>query len=189
MSIANPNTIPTLESENLVLREITLDDDYDLFAIRSNPEVNKFLDRKAMESVLQAMADIVKLQAGAETKEYLFWSICLKSKDSAAKQIISKMIGTICLWNFSDDRKKAEIGYELLPQHQGKNIMFEAVEIICRYGFEQLKLDTIEAYTKIVNVKSTKLLERSGFVPIKSLDIIQESHTQLMGEIIYARKK
>jgi ribosomal-protein-alanine N-acetyltransferase len=188
MSIDNQKIIPTLESENLILREITLNDDKDLFAIRSHPEVNKFLDRKVMDSEVQAMADIVKLQAGAETNEYLFWAICLKSKDSTDKQIISKMIGTICLWNFSDDRKKAEIGYELLPLHQGKNIMFEAVERICRYGFDQLNLDTIEAYTKIVNLKSTKLLEKSGFVPIKSLDLIQESHTQLMGEIIYARK-
>ena len=38
-----------------------------------------------------------------------------------------EMIGSICLWNFTDNQKSAEIGYDLSPKYQRKGIMNEIV--------------------------------------------------------------
>ena len=73
------------------------------------------------------------------------------------------MIGSICLWNFSEDQKTAEIGYDLSPDYQGKGIMHESLCRIIEFGFQNLNLEFIEAFTHYKNEPSKKLLENNGF--------------------------
>jgi ribosomal-protein-alanine N-acetyltransferase len=115
--------------------------------------VNKYLDRPKANSIEDARAFINRINAGIHPS--FFWAICFK-KDS-------KLLGTICLWNFSEEEKKAEIGYELLPQFHGKGIMQEAFLKVVEFGFQVLELDRIEAWTTIQNTGSTKILERNHF--------------------------
>lgn len=72
------------------------------------------------------------------------------------------MIGSICLWNFSNNLKTAEVGYSLYPEFQNKGIMSEALKSVIDYGFNELKLDKIEAFTHSKNEPSKKLLEKNG---------------------------
>lgn len=73
------------------------------------------------------------------------------------------IIGTICLWNFSEDYKTAEAGYNMNPDFQGKGIMSEALKGVLDYGFNSLNLDKVTAYTHNANEASKKLLKRNGF--------------------------
>ncbi|HUM46715.1 MAG TPA: GNAT family protein, partial [Chitinophagales bacterium] len=59
---------------------------------------------------------------------------------------------------------RAEIGYSLLPGYWGRGIMLESITAVIRFGFEILKLHSIEANVNPSNIPSIKLLERSGFV-------------------------
>ena len=61
------------------------------------------------------------------------------------------MIGSICLWNFSEDRKVAEIGYDLDPKYQRKGIMTESINAVLNFGFRKLSLEKIEAFTQKQN--------------------------------------
>lgn len=72
-------------------------------------------------------------------------------------------IGTICLWNFSETKKEAEIGYDLLSNFQGKGFMSETMQAVIKYGFNTLNLDAIEACTHKENIGSVKLLEKYEF--------------------------
>ena len=74
-----------------------------------------------------------------------------------------KLIGTICLFDFSDDNLKAEIGYELLPEFQGKGIMQEATSKVIDFGIQRIGLNLIKAYTHSENQSSTRLLEKFNF--------------------------
>lgn len=67
------------------------------------------------------------------------------------------------MWNLNEEENKAEVGYELLPDFQGKGIAQEALSAVITFGFEVMKLKTIEAYTHKENLKSTKLLEKFNF--------------------------
>ena len=73
------------------------------------------------------------------------------------------LIGDICLWNFSDDKTVAEIGYELDPAFHGNGIMSEALEKIIAFAFRDIELISIEAYTHKKNDDSTKLLRKYNF--------------------------
>jgi RimJ/RimL family protein N-acetyltransferase len=85
----------------------------------------------------------------------IYWAVTLSNSP--------KLIGTVCLWNFNNKGTKAEIGYELHPDFQGKGIMQEAVKEVINYGFNRLKLSLISAYTHQDNSKSIMLLEKNGF--------------------------
>ena len=76
----------------------------------------------------------------------------------------TEMIGSICLWNYSEDMKKAELGYSLHPSYQGKGIMSEALQLVVNCGFEHFNFKLIEAYTHNKNINSKALLLKNGFV-------------------------
>ncbi len=73
------------------------------------------------------------------------------------------MVGTICLFDISDEDDKCEIGYELLANYQGQGIMKEAAEKIIEYGVQTIGLKRIEAFTHKDNQSSTKLLDKFDF--------------------------
>ena len=56
------------------------------------------------------------------------------------------MIGTICFWNESADRKSAELGYELHPEYQGNGYMDEAMKEVIGFAFRS-GFTSLEAYT------------------------------------------
>ena len=59
---------------------------------------------------------------------------------------------------------RSEIGYALNPLFQGKGIMQEAMQAIIQYGFEIMKLHSVEANVNPANEASMRLLEKNGFV-------------------------
>lgn len=74
------------------------------------------------------------------------------------------IIGTICLWKFSENFYTAELGCKLLPEYHGKGIMSEAVNFMLKYGCEVLNLQKIDAFTHRSNVNSIRLLQKSKFI-------------------------
>jgi len=148
-------SFPTLETKRLHLRPLTLQDDREIFWLRSDEKVNQYIDRQRATSLEDAREFIQNIQEGISKNESLYWAISLKNESS--------LIGTICLWNFYKEENRAEIGYELLPSFQGKGFMQEAFERVIGYGFDVLQLQTIEAWTILTNHNSAKVLERNRF--------------------------
>lgn len=144
-----------LKTKRLLLRKLK-ESDWDVVSyLRSDPIVNQFVKRSTAETKEKALEFIEKANKQTDTSEIYQWCISLPDDQ--------KMIGSICLWNLSDDRKIAEVGYDLAPAHHGKGIMNEALIAVIDFGFNQLKLDKIEAYTQRNNKNSKKLLEKNGF--------------------------
>jgi [ribosomal protein S5]-alanine N-acetyltransferase len=149
---------PELKTERLLLRQLSCADEEAIFFLRSDEKVNKYIDRPRPRDREQAMAFITDINHKIEEGTSIYWAISLKES--------SKAIGAICLWNFSADKKVAELGYELGPVFQGQGLMNEAVGCVMKYAFEQLGLTTIEAFTHKNNSSSIRLLEKRGFTLI-----------------------
>jgi ribosomal-protein-alanine N-acetyltransferase len=149
-------SFPKLTTERLILRQLVMNDENEIFKLRSDERVQEFLDRPKANTIDDTRKFIEKISKGISNNEWLYWAIVLKGE--------KKLMGTFCLWNFSKENNSAEIGYELLPNFQGKGIMQEAIEGIIKYGFEILKLNSLDAFTHPRNIKSIKLIERYGFV-------------------------
>jgi ribosomal-protein-alanine N-acetyltransferase len=145
----------TLITERLILRKLETRDFQEIHNLRSNANVNRFIDRPKIANLEEAKEFIEKINAGITTGNWIYWAITLKTKD--------QLIGTICIWNISPDRIKPEIGFELLPEAQGKGLMQEALSNVIKFGFEEMNLAELEAFTHAENEKSINLLEKCGF--------------------------
>jgi ribosomal-protein-alanine N-acetyltransferase len=144
-----------IESERLILRALQTADSPEIFSLRSDRQVNAYLDRDPIFHPEEALAFIATI-LNAEPGPLHYWAICLKGE--------AKLIGTICLWNFSADRKSAELGFELNPSFWAKGYMREAVDIVIQFAFGELGLQFIEAGTHSENKASGAVLLKSGFV-------------------------
>ncbi len=146
---------PQLQTARLVLRKPTKDDANAVLFLRSDTIVNQYVKRGQTKSIEEAVQFISKIDQGYLDKANIYWSINLKDNP--------EMIGSICLWDFSKDRKQAEIGYDLSPQFYNQGIMTEAIATVINYGFKTLQLEVIEAYTSYKNEASIRILQKNNF--------------------------
>ena len=153
---------PVLKTERLTLRQLTINDDKEIFALRSDKQVNKYLDRDPCNTIEDARKFIDKIAETVRKNEGIYWAITLTDNRNLA--------GTICLFNFSNENDQAEIGYELLPAFQGQGIMQEAISKVIAFGRDVIGLKAIEAYTHIENKSSSKLLEKFNFKKQENTD-------------------
>jgi [ribosomal protein S5]-alanine N-acetyltransferase len=152
--MADTFALPVLATDRLILRSPQLTDAQDIFFLRSDATVNKYLKGFSHETIEQTLAFLGNIIKGIAGNGSPFWIITLQD---------GTFIGTICLWNISQEARKADVGYTLLPTHVGNGYMQEALNVVIDYGFNHMKLATIEAYTHADNVRSANLLARCNF--------------------------
>lgn len=150
------NTSSILESERLRLRQVTLEDANEVFFLRSDKEVGKYIAREPEKSINSAKNFILARQKDIESHKIAYWAITIKGDE--------RLVGSICLWNFTKHNTVAEVGYDLHPDFQKKGIMNEALEVVLNFGFKTLKFHQIEAFTQKKNKSSVELLKRNNFV-------------------------
>ena len=168
---------PVLSTSRLTLRQLTFEDENEIFAIRSNEEIAKYIGRSLYTNQIEARNFINKINSAVDKNESVYWVIAFKDDP--------KIIGTICLWNFSDDKFTAEVGFELLPDYQGKGIMSEALESVLNYGFNTIKLKSIEGEVDPYNEKSINLMKRYGFKLIESIHETDSEDVKNKKTIVY----
>ena len=155
MAVFNFSPFPVQVTEDLLLRQVSENDAAQLLELRSNEQVNRYVERKKATSIEDALAFIDIINKGIAGNELVYWGIQLKND--------LKVIGTIGLFNLSAHEDKAEIGYELLPGYQGKGLMQQAMTAVIQYGFHIMRLQMIEAWTVKENLASARVLQKMGF--------------------------
>jgi len=151
----NFTPFPILTTDRLVLRQLETTDDKDIFSHRSDNNINTYLEDFRHSSIEQTQAFINRVLNEIALGKTILWVITQKGNN--------KFIGTICLWNISKDELKGETGYTLVTEFHRMGYMNEALEKIIDFGFNTMKLKTIEAYTHLNNNSSIKLLLKSNF--------------------------
>lgn len=139
------------------LNPITISDAINLHHLRTNPEVAQFIIRDTRKSVPDIEKFILEINSNPKNR---FFKIESLGDEQFA--------GIIILKNIDFQNKYAEVGYELLPEYQGKGVMSEALGIIIHLAFTDLGLETLEAYTHHQNARSRKLLEKMYFTFIET---------------------
>lgn len=150
---------PFITTECLDLTELALEDEKEVFILKSDKKVLRFMDRPKSKTIEEARQFIKYIKDGIIKNKWILWAIRVKGNE--------KLVGTVCLWNIYEHESRADIGYELLPNFHGKGIMQEAVAVVIKYGFETMNLYSIEAVVNANNQKSIKLLKRNHFTIMK----------------------
>lgn len=151
----NFTTFPNLTTDRLVLRQLHIDDANEIYLLRSDASVNKYLDREKATVIDDATNFINRIKNAVAKNESLYWAITIKGNNS--------LIGTICLFSMDIEKDRAEIGYELIPKFQGKGFMQESISTVIKFAFDDLRIKTITAALNADNSKSVTILERNYF--------------------------
>lgn len=147
---------PVLETDRLILRQLCAADAADLFIMRSDPEVMRYIPRPLAQTISDASAVITMVNDFISKGEKINWAITLKST--------GQVIGMIGYVNLKPEHFRAEVGYSLARAWHRQGIMREALACVLRYGFEHMHLHSVEAITDAENVASGRLLLAAGFV-------------------------
>ena len=146
---------PTLETERLILREITNEDANAIFSSLSNEEVTRYYGQDTMKNIEEAEKVIDIFATNHVEKRGIRWGI--QRKDD------QEIIGTIGFHASFHKHKRAEIGYEIHPDYWRNGYTHEALHKIISYGFDVMELTRIGAIVFTENEASNKLLTKIGF--------------------------
>lgn len=147
---------PIIETDRLLLRNLSLDDKQQVFEIRSNPVTMHYIPRPLAKTIDDAVSVIEMIIGFTNTNERINWAITEKQNN--------KLIGIIGYVNIKPESFRAEVGYVLHQAHNNKGIAYEALQAVLQYGFAQMGLHSVEAIIRPENKASIKLVEKAKFV-------------------------
>ncbi|WP_395046673.1 GNAT family N-acetyltransferase [Flavobacterium sp.] len=168
--IVFPKDFLNLETERLILNEISMNDVDFLFEIRNNDANNKFIGRKK-SSLVEVKQFVIDRISDFKEKKGITWMIYNKET--------KQNIGSICYWNFNFETNTAEMGYELTPEFQGKGFMQEALSKVINFGFNRLNLQIIEAFTDKNNKPSINALLKYNFIQNAEFELNNEKNLMM----------
>jgi ribosomal-protein-alanine N-acetyltransferase len=172
-------TFPKLSTPRLVLRDLKDADDEFLFQVRSNDEVNKYIDRKKAQNIDDARFHMERIRKDWEAAKGFYWVMEERNSNSA--------MGSVCLWNINLAEMEAELGYELLPDYQGKGYMNEAIASVLDYATSEAQFKRLTAWTHVDNERSKILLLKHKFT--RDQDEEKKFKAEELGECeIYIRE-
>jgi [ribosomal protein S5]-alanine N-acetyltransferase len=153
----NFDPFPVLTSERLVLRQLQVEDVDAIFKLRSNPAVMRYINRPLTRTKEDAMEWYEIVVTRLKNNEGITWCMALKED-------VRKKIGNIGLWRIEKENYRAELGYMIEPEYQGRSLTTEAIGIVIDYGFNTMKLHSIEAIIDPQNIASAAVLQKTGFI-------------------------
>jgi len=147
--------INTIETERLILKEVT-PKVYD--HIMNHYDDDAIMQFFGYDTVKALLAEKERYLQGMSSYYSTFVRFCMVEKATG------KTIGQCGYHKWYKDHSRAEFGYGMSNDEvKNKGFMREAAAPIIKYGFEQMKLNRIEAFASPRNTPSIKILERLGF--------------------------
>ena len=150
------SSLPTLTTARLALRELRMSDAPEFFALRSDPEVMRFVHRTPAATIDDASAWIASVRERQRANTCVQWAITLTDSDA--------LIGVIGPWRLIPEHHRGELGYTLARAHWGQGLASEAIAAVVDHSFSVFGLHSLEAWTDPRNMASMRALEKNGFV-------------------------
>jgi [ribosomal protein S5]-alanine N-acetyltransferase len=157
MVITKFQPFPELITERLLLRQVNVSDAPELFFLRSDKNVLEFIAKEPAKSVEEVKTFIKTINQSIKEGESVLWGIALRNNPAV-------LIGSIGFWRMQKENYRSEIGYVLHPQQWRKGIMKEAMAKVLEYGFNKMKLHSVEARIDPENQASEAILKAAGFI-------------------------
>jgi [ribosomal protein S5]-alanine N-acetyltransferase len=163
-------SFPYLSGKLINLRELTMDDATTIVNLMDD-KIAKYLYQVPYPYRLEDALNFIK----SSYEDFKFckaitFAIDYKNKSKS----ILLLGGTIGIKDIDYVNNKADIGYWIGKQYQGKGIATECIKLVVNYGFDALKLEEILAYVFPDNNSSIRVLKKNGFE--KTKEIVNEYH-------------
>lgn len=151
---------PELDGEGWKLRPLSQDDTPAFYRYASNPAVSRFtLWPPVTEEFAQQFVRLLS------SPVCLAWGIVLPEQDA--------IVGMVFLHSLNTWHHRAELSFNLAPEHWGRGLAPAAAAHVIRFAFERLDLNRLDATVMLDNAASRRCLEKLGF---KLEGVMRHSH-------------
>lgn len=147
-----------LETERLLLREVTLDDVDRIFSYKSDDETAQSASWKLHKTKADTKKEITEMIDHYRKGENAHWGIVLKETNT--------IIGFGGFTMMTPMHNRATAGWWLGAKYWGKGYATEIARAVIEYGFTRLKLNRIDAVARVDNAASGRVLEKAGMYRI-----------------------
>lgn len=173
---------PILKTKRVDLVQLT--DSYirELFEIFSDTRVTEYMDIYPMKSLEETELEWVQWPEKIfDEKKGIRWGILYEER----------IIGTCGFQNISyiEDKKIAEIGYDLKVDSWGSGIISEIIPVVLEYAFSELLLDEIHALIFPGNIRSKKMIINQGFTYYDTVKLQTPCKNKYYEEEMYIYRK
>lgn len=146
---------PILPLEGACLRPLRLSDAQSVYAYLSDPIVTALTSYPPMTlPMVEAMLE--KYQQRWATGELSKWGIAVEGSE--------QIVGLIGFNEWSKVHRVAELAYDLAPAYWGRGVMRKVIQALLQWTFAHDQIDRVQAFVRIDNERSIRLLERCGFL-------------------------
>lgn len=145
---------PVIDTRRLYLRKMNRSDSADMYEYSCREDVTRYLLWSPHPSEAYTAKYLAYLQSRYRAGDFYDWAVVVRDTD--------KMIGTCGFTRLNIDSNSAEIGYVLNPDYWGYGYAPEAVRAVMRFGFNELRLNRIEAKYMVGNERSVRVMEKVG---------------------------
>lgn len=141
-----------VETNRLVLRELTPADDRNLFGLNQDPEVIKYTGDPAFQNIHEARSFLENYD---QYKKYGFgrWAVIAKGN--------SEFLGW-CGLKYDPSIDETDIGFRLCKRYWHQGFATESAKACLNYGFDRLAMETIVGRAMKENTASVNVLEKLG---------------------------
>ncbi|MCX8030097.1 MAG: GNAT family N-acetyltransferase [Thermodesulfovibrionales bacterium] len=146
--------LPTLETERLIFRKMTLDDAEDLFEYASDKELAKLYRWEHHRTLEDSLNYLKFMRSKYENSDISEWGIILKSNN--------KFIGTGGYIWWATNIRAAELAFCISRKYWYRGLEYEIIKEIARFGFENMRLRRIEIRCRVENTTLEMILQRIG---------------------------
>jgi len=147
-----------LESKRLELKEITWNNTENIHTLLSFPEVDEY-NTMGIPKNIEKTKDLIRAMIEAQNennRKSFTWKIL--RKDSG------EFIGTAGITLSANRFRLGEIFYELIPSQWGHGYATEIAKTLIGAGFKDFHLHKVEAGVATENIRSIRVLEKSGMI-------------------------
>jgi RimJ/RimL family protein N-acetyltransferase len=148
-----------IETERLLLRPIKLDDAKSMFVMDNNPNVHKYLWQTPTHEIRETVKIIEYIHKQYRENKIGRFATILKETN--------EFIGWTGIKFINDHTENGntnfyDYGYRLDEKFWGKGFATEASYAWLNYGFNQMKIEKMNAYTHSQNGASNHILQKIG---------------------------
>lgn len=141
-----------LETERTILRNLTLDDAADMYALNLDKEVLKYTGDTPFENI-QATKDFL-----AQYDQYEKYAV---GRFAVIEKASAKFIGW-CGLRYNPDKDEYDIGFRFFREYWNQGYATETAKRCIDYGFKELGIHRITGRAMKENISSMKVLEKIG---------------------------
>ncbi len=159
---------PQLQTERLLLRRWQFSDIEPFAAMNADPDVMEHFP--ALLSTIESTTLIERSERRFEDRSYGLWAVELAGQ--------APFIGCVGLAPVEIDvvfAPAVEIVWRLAREHWGEGLATEAAVAAMSYGFDELELPEIVAYTAAGNMRSRRVMARLGMLRDVAEDFLHPS--------------